>query len=284
MRKSKKQVRRTYSPPLYYGRFSLPKISAFLAPSGKAYRLCPRGRAASLFKFHPPQINREQRGFVDKNIPTSSAFICVYRARRSRSGRPILPILALVAMLCLSQCDNGGGGGNGGGGPESPILSANIALWNAGSFQGNFGFNRCQDQLDSTGGTSDGERIGQALKRLSFNKAVFFGSTGGSGLSDYYRFLDLDTDEDALGMQSGAYTYSTSAEDENIALASLPGGSVSYTESFGGSALSLSELVNVDEGGAWQNGGENFIDTAGISSAKPAWSFGFNGRRNESCR
>ena len=46
----------TPPPPPIYGRFSLPKISAFLSPLGKAYRLCPRGRVASLFKFHSPHL------------------------------------------------------------------------------------------------------------------------------------------------------------------------------------------------------------------------------------
>ena len=139
------------------------------------------------------------------------------------------------------------------------------------------GFDLCQDQLDSTGGTSDGERIGQALKELSFSKAVFFGSTGDGSVPNDYIFRALDTDADALGMQSGAYSFSTSAEDEGIALSSVSGGSVSYTESFDGASLTLSALVDVGSGGGWQNGGQNFIDAAGISSTSPAWNFSVDG-------
>ena len=91
IRKSKKQVRRTYTPPppLYRRNSDLSRVRALFT---------------GLFKFHSPQQSRT-------------------------SGRPILPILALTAVLCLPHCssDDNGGGGSGGGDPE-PVTTP-IYLW-----------------------------------------------------------------------------------------------------------------------------------------------------------
>ena len=70
-----------------------------------------------------------------------------------------------------------------------------VVLWNSGTAQGNFGFDRCQNILAGSTG------IGPALRNAGFTKAVFFGSTPS------YNFPDIATDADALGIQTGTYTF-----------------------------------------------------------------------------
>ena len=140
-----------------------------------------------------------------------------------------------------------------------------IVLWNSGSTQGNFGFDRCQNILNTatTG-------IGSVLRNAGFTKAIFFGSTPN------YNFPDIATDPDALGMQTGTYTFSTAATDLNVWVASSSSGGVSYTSTFGSTAVTrtLGNLVGVASLGGWQNGGAQIVAAAGItSSSTHFWSF-----------
>ena len=78
-------------------------------------------------------------------------------------------ILASLALGSLGHCEYQGG-------PFVPVSPVNIpgipplpdfdiALWSAGTFNGGFGFGRCGVVFQSTGGTSDGERIGNGLDK-----------------------------------------------------------------------------------------------------------------------
>ena len=137
-----------------------------------------------------------------------------------------------------------------------------IVLWNSGSAQGNFGFDRCQNILAATTG------IGLALRNAGFSKAVFFGSTPS------YNFPDIATDADALGIQTGTYTFAAAATDLNVRLASFSGSTLSYTSMFGGSTRTLGNLVGVSSNGSWQNGGQQIMAAVGITGHNTRfWSF-----------
>ena len=115
----------------------------------------------------------------------------------------ICKILFLGCLLCclfLGRCayESGDYASVGDDGdinfPEAPPAPEfDVAIWRAGSYQGDFGFDLCQNFLDSTGGTSDGERIGEWLKQGGYTRAVFFGSTS------EYSMGNLHSDPDALG-------------------------------------------------------------------------------------
>ena len=136
-----------------------------------------------------------------------------------------------------------------------------IVLWNSGNAQGNFGFDRCQNILEASSG------IGPALRDIGFTKAIFFGST------PVYNFTAIATDADALGMQTGTYTFANAATSLNVQVASLSDSMVSYTAMFGGSARTLGNLVGVNSNGDWQNGGQQIVTTAGITGITQFWSF-----------
>ena len=75
-------------------------------------------------------------------------------------------------------------------------------------------------------------------------------------------------------MQTGTYTFANDATSLNVQVASLSNSMVSYTTMFGGSARTLGNLVGVNSNGAWQNGGQQIVTAAGITSDSTYfWSF-----------
>ncbi len=136
-----------------------------------------------------------------------------------------------------------------------------VVLWNSGTAQGNFGFDRCQNILAGSTG------IGPALRNAGFTKAIFFGSTPS------YNFPDIATDADALGIQTGTYTFAAAATALNVRVASFSSSTVSYTSMFGGSTRTLGNLAGIASGGGWQNGGAQIVAAAGITSSTRFWSF-----------
>lgn len=60
-----------------------------------------------------------------------------------------------------------------------------IALWNAGSKDGSFGFNFCQGELDQELNEDEENKLLQNIKNQDFSVAFFLGS------SDSYNFVDL---------------------------------------------------------------------------------------------
>ena len=141
-----------------------------------------------------------------------------------------------------------------------------VVIWDAGFFKGNFGFSRCQNQLNAN------ETLGNTLRGDGFTKAVFFGST------DSYHFVDIDTDEHALGIQTGTYTFTTKAEALPVSVVRVSGSTVTYTPSTDSDTISsntvtrLDHLVNVPDSGVWQNNGGNVIHYA-LNGNHNFWTF-----------
>ena len=111
-----------------------------------------------------------------------------------------------------------------------------IAIWNTGQRQGDFGFALCQDLLESTGGTSDAERIGEWLREGGYTRAVFFGST------NEYNFRATDTDPDGLVGPGGD---PAAIADLNVGLVTIDSsGDFNYQSEFAGNTIPLNELFS----------------------------------------
>ena len=105
-------------------------------------------------------------------------------------------LLACLILGSLSHCEHGAGPFvpvSPVRFPEIPLLpDFDIALWSAGTFTGDFGLSRCGAVFQSTGGTSDGERIGEWLRQGGFVRAVTFVSTS------EYDLIRIHRDPDGL--------------------------------------------------------------------------------------
>ena len=142
-----------------------------------------------------------------------------------------------------------------------------IVLWNSGSTTGDFGFNRCQTQLNAAG-------MGAALRGDGYTRAVLFGST------NTHHFVEINTDEHALGKQSGTYFFATHATDLAVRVATYSSSTLSYTNQ----NLTLSQILAIDtNNGNWRNSAGNVIAavTGGTGLNSQFWSFSkANGRKN----
>ena len=147
-------------------------------------------------------------------------------------------LFLLLTLFSLSACEHGAGPFA----PLSPISlppfpplpDFDIAIWNTGQRQGDFGFSLCQDLLESTGGTSDAERIGEWLREGGYTRAVFFGST------NEYNFRATHTDPDGLVGPGGD---PAAIADLNVGLVTIDSsGDFNYQSEFAGNTIPLNEL------------------------------------------
>ena len=116
--------------------------------------------------------------------------------------------------------------------PFPPLPDFDIAIWSAGMLQGDFGFDRCERQLLSSGG-SRGERIGEWLRQGGYTRAVIFGST------PEYDFIDFVDDPDGLVGPEGD---PAAIADLNVGLVTISSGDFNYQSEFGGNTLPFSEF------------------------------------------
>ena len=108
------------------------------------------------------------------------------------------------------------------------------AIWSTGQRAGGFGFTLCQTLLNSRGGTSDEERIGEWLRQGGYRQAVFFGST------PTYAIIDLHTDEQAL---LGFGRSPATIANWNVGLVTIDSsGNFNPQSVFGGGTILLSDF------------------------------------------
>ena len=148
--------------------------------------------------------------------------------------------------------------------------SFDVAVWRAGSFQGNFGFERCPNQLFSQDPSKDGERIGEHLRLSGFQRAVFFGASPVQRLSTMPQVL------------SGAGGPDIS--DWSVGLISIDSnGEFSWQSDFGGDTLrmlDLSRLTPAAGGFVFTNPTVDELLVAAGSWKQPRHILEFYNRRN----
>ncbi len=130
---------------------------------------------------------------------------------------------------------------------------------------GDFGYEACQTDFDDTDSDNNSnDAITTALRNAGYTEAVFFGTKTTSGSE--YIFQDIATDDDALGL-SGAAT-DTQLEARGVVVYAT----ASPIETFGSPAVSrtIGDVVNVTNGGGWQNDGYNVV---GSLASGDFWSF-----------
>ena len=134
---------------------------------------------------------------------------------------------------------------------------------------GDFGYGACQIDLDDTdddSSTNPNDAITTALRNAGYTEAVFFGTQTTSGSE--YGFLNLATDDDALGLSGTATDAQLEAREVVVYATASP------IETFGSPtavARTIGNVVNVtDPQGVWQNGG---YDVVGSLVSEDFWSF-----------
>ncbi len=129
-----------------------------------------------------------------------------------------------------------------------------IALFRLGgtdTHDGDFGFGACNTELTGDTGT-----VATALRGAGYTEAVFFGSKTDS---EGYIFLNLATDDDALGLAGAS---ETNLEAREVVVYPTGYTSGDPTATFGTPAVTrtIGNIVNVGLSGGWLNSAYDVID------------------------